>query len=135
MISIVNVNENWGIGCDGDLLVNIPEDMKFFRQTTAGSTVVMGRKTWESIGAKPLPERTNCVISRTVKSLEGAQVFGSVEDFLKFAEKAEGKVFVTGGGEIYRGEDYYAVNGRAICRDCLADYAAQVLAPFLVKGG
>lgn len=39
------------------------------------------------------------------------------------------------GGEIYRGEDYYAVNGRAICRDCLADYAAQVLAPFLVKGG
>lgn len=39
------------------------------------------------------------------------------------------------GGEIYRGEDYYAVNGWAICRDCLADYAAQVLAPFLVKGG
>lgn len=39
------------------------------------------------------------------------------------------------GGEIYRSEDYYAVNGRAICRDCLADYAAQVLAPFLVKGG
>ena len=62
----------------------------------------MGRKTWESIGAKPLPGRVNCVISRSVKQLDGAQVFGSVEEFLGFAEKAEGKVFVIGGGEIYR---------------------------------
>ena len=102
MTIILAADCDWAIGKDGGLLAHIPEDMKFFKQTTAGSTVVMGRKTWESIGAKPLPERTNCVISRTVKSLEGAQVFGSVEDFLKFAEKAEGKVFVIGGGEIYR---------------------------------
>ena len=102
MTIILSADSDWAIGRDGGLLAHIPEDMKFFRETTANSTVVMGRKTWESIGAKPLPGRVNCVISRSVKQLDGAQVFGSVEEFLSFAEKAEGKVFVIGGGEIYR---------------------------------
>ena len=102
MTIILSADSDWAIGRDGGLLAHIPEDMKFFRETTANSTVVMGRKTWESIGAKPLPGRVNCVISRSVKQLDGAQVFGSVEEFLGFAEKAEGKVFVIGGGEIYR---------------------------------
>ena len=102
MTIILAADSDWAIGRDGGLLAHIPEDMKFFRETTANSTVVMGRKTWESIGAKPLPGRVNCVISRSVKQLDGAQVFGSVEEFLGFAEKAEGKVFVIGGGEIYR---------------------------------
>ena len=102
MTIILAADCDWAIGKDGGLLAHIPEDMKFFRETTADSTVVMGRKTWESIGAKPLPGRTNCVISRTVKQLEGAQVFGSVEDFLDSAKKADGKVFVIGGGKIYR---------------------------------
>ena len=98
MTIILAADSDWAIGRDGGLLAHIPEDMKFFRETTANSTVVMGRKTWESIGAKPLPGRVNCVISRSVKQLDGAQVFGSVEEFLGFAEKAEGKVFVIGGG-------------------------------------
>ena len=102
MTIILAADSDWAIGRDGGLLAHIPEDMKFFRETTANSTVVMGRKTWESIGAKPLPGRVNCVISRSVKQLDGAQVFGSVEEFLSFAEKAEGKVFVIGGGEICR---------------------------------
>lgn len=102
MTIILSADSDWAIGRDGGLLAHIPEDMKFFRETTANSTVVMGRKTWEGIGAKPLPGRVNCVISRSVKQLDGAQVFGSVEEFLSFAEKAEGKVFVLGGGEIYR---------------------------------
>ena len=96
MTIILAADSDWAIGRDGGLLAHIPEDMKFFRETTANSTVVMGRKTWESIGAKPLPGRVNCVISRSVKQLDGAQVFGSVEEFLGFAEKAEGKVFVIG---------------------------------------
>ena len=95
MTIILAADSDWAIGRDGGLLAHIPEDMKFFRETTANSTVVMGRKTWESIGAKPLPGRVNCVISRSVKQLDGAQVFGSVEEFLSFAEKAEGKVFVS----------------------------------------
>ena len=98
MTIILAADSDWAIGRDGGLLAHIPEDMKFFRETTANSTVVMGRKNWESIGAKPLPGRVNCVISRSVKQLDGAQVFGSVEEFLGFAEKAEGKVFVIGGG-------------------------------------
>ncbi len=64
MISIVNVNKSWGIGCEGDLLVYIPEDMKFFRSTTAESVVIMGRRTLESFpGAKPLKGRVNLVLT------------------------------------------------------------------------
>ena len=55
MTIILAADSDWAIGRDGGLLAHIPEDMKFFRETTANSTVVMGRKTWESIGAKPLP--------------------------------------------------------------------------------
>ena len=95
MTIILAADSDWAIGRDGGLLAHIPEDMKSFRETTANSTVVMGRKTWESIGAKPLPGRVNCVISRSVKQLDGAQVFGSVEEFLGFAEKAAARYTVS----------------------------------------
>ena len=62
----------------------------------------MGRKTWDSLPKKPLPNRTNIVLSRTVKQLEGAQVFADVDSLLEYTAKAEGKVFVIGGAEIYR---------------------------------
>ena len=65
MISIAAADRNWAIGKDGDLLVSIPEDMKFFRETTKGHTVVMGRKTLESFpGGRPLKGRVNVVLSR-----------------------------------------------------------------------
>ena len=64
MTIILAADSDWAIGRDGGLLAHIPEDMKFFRETTANSTVVMGRKTWESIGAKPLPGRVICVTAR-----------------------------------------------------------------------
>ena len=68
---IVAVSEDWGIGKDGNLLFSIPEDMKFFRQTTQGKTVVMGRKTLESLpGGKPLKNRQNIV-------LQGCGIAGS----------------------------------------------------------
>lgn len=64
MRAIVNVNEEWGIGRGGELLVSIPEDMKFFRKTTAGSIVIMGRKTLESFpGGRPLKGRVNIVLT------------------------------------------------------------------------
>lgn len=102
MTIILAADCDWAIGKDGGLLAHIPADMKFFRETTRNSTVVMGRKTWDSFPKKPLPDRVNCVISRSVKELDGAQVFGSVEDFLSCAKTAEGRIFVIGGGEIYR---------------------------------
>ncbi len=65
MKAIVNVNESWGIGRDGELLVNIPEDMRYFRTVTAGGVLIMGRKTLESFpGAKPLKGRVNIVLTR-----------------------------------------------------------------------
>ena len=65
MISaIVAVDYNWGIGFNGDLLEHIPEDLKYFKQLTTGNTVVMGRKTWDSLPKKPLPNRHNLVITK-----------------------------------------------------------------------
>lgn len=102
MTIILAADNDWAIGKDGGLLADIPEDMKFFRETTKGSTVVMGRKTWNSLTKKPLPGRVNCVLSRSAGQLEGAQVFSNVDELLKFTAKTEGKVFVIGGGEIYK---------------------------------
>ena len=65
MISaIAAVDKNWGIGFNGELLEHIPEDMKYFKELTTGNTVVMGRKTWDSLPKKPLPDRCNIIISR-----------------------------------------------------------------------
>lgn len=102
MTIILAADCDWAIGKNGGLLAHIPEDMKFFRETTNNSTVVMGRKTWDSFPRKPLPNRVNCVISRSLKELGGAKVFGSVEEFLDYSKSVEGRIFVIGGGEIYR---------------------------------
>ena len=65
MISaIVAVDNNWGIGYNGDLLEKIPEDMKYFKELTSDNWVVMGRKTWDSLPKKPLPNRQHLVITR-----------------------------------------------------------------------
>ena len=61
---IVAIDLNNGIGYDNELLVKIPEDLKRFKEITSGHTVVMGRKTWESLPKKPLPNRRNIVLSR-----------------------------------------------------------------------
>jgi dihydrofolate reductase len=103
MISIiVAIATNGAIGKDNQLLWHISEDLKYFKKVTGGHTVIMGRKTWESIG-RPLPNRRNIVISRTLKadSLPGAEVFGSLEEVIKSLPKAD-EHFVIGGGEIYR---------------------------------
>lgn len=94
-----------GIGCDGSLLIDLPTDMKYFREKTAGATVIMGRKTLESFpGGKPLPKRRNIVLSRTLDPDEasGCEVCRTPEEA---AEKVKGEdpehVFVLGGGEVY----------------------------------
>ena len=103
MISIiVAVADNLAIGKDNNLLWHISEDLKYFKRITGGHTVIMGRKTWESIG-RPLPNRRNIVISRSLKvdSLAGAEVFGSLESALATLPANE-EHFIIGGGEIYR---------------------------------
>lgn len=87
------------IGRDGGLPWHLPSDMKHFRELTTGGTVVMGRRTWESIPEKfrPLPQRRNIVLSSGA-SLEGAEVYGSLESALAAAGT---DAFVIGGGTTY----------------------------------
>ena len=100
MVSIiVALAENRVIGDKNSLLWHITEDMKFFRRTTSGHPVIMGRKTYDSLG-RPLPNRTNVVISRTTTHIEGCTVVGSLEDALKLFSEDE-EVFIIGGAQIY----------------------------------
>lgn len=103
MISIiVAVSEDLGIGRDNDLLWHIPEDLRRFKQLTLGNTVVMGRRTWESLPKRPLPGRTNVVITDIPdQDFEGAVSAYSIEDALAKCEKGK-EVFIMGGGSIYR---------------------------------
>ena len=120
---IVAVDRNWGIGCDNKLLAHIPEDMKYFREMTLGKTVVMGRKTFESLPNGALPDRTNVVFTRdrnfkveNVEVIVGEELLGqgvaghkhpshqnqachplSKEGFKNLNDD----VFVIGGAEIY----------------------------------
>jgi dihydrofolate reductase len=98
---IAAVDENWGIGRDGDLLFHCPEDLHRFQQLTSGSIVVMGRKTWDSLPVKPLPNRTNIVLSTKVEPRETDDYqWMTLENFLTKYKDAP-NVFVIGGGQIY----------------------------------
>ena len=100
MISIiVAVAENGVIGDKNSLLWHIKEDMRFFRQKTTSHPVIMGRKTYDSLG-KPLPNRTNVVISRTLNHIEGCTVVHSLEEAVALFP-AEEELFIIGGAQIY----------------------------------
>lgn len=103
---IVAMDLDRGIGKNNDLMWHLPADMKFFKETTSGHIVVMGRKNFESIPERyrPLPNRENVVLTRNVAyEAEGCLVFHSMEDCLKHYEGEDQKtVFIIGGGEIYR---------------------------------
>lgn len=102
---IVAVDKNWGIGKDNKLLVHIPADMKFFRETTNGKIVVMGRKTLESFpNGLPLKNRTNIVLTKSRDySVKDAVVLHSVEEVLKELEQyEEDDIYIIGGDSVYR---------------------------------
>lgn len=102
---IVAVDKNWGIGQGGKLLTSIPSDMKFFRETTKGHVVVMGRKTLESFPNKqPLVQRVNIVITKDPSyQVKGAIVVHSVEEAVKECEQYQKEdIYVIGGASIYK---------------------------------
>ena len=102
MVSIiVAVAQNGTIGDKNSLLWHIKEDMRFFRTTTSGHPVIMGRKTFESLGSKPLPKRTNIVITRADREFEGALTAHSLEEAIRMAGEDE-EIFIMGGAQIYR---------------------------------
>jgi dihydrofolate reductase len=103
--AIAAMSENRVIGKNNKLPWNIPEDLAHFKKTTLGKIVIMGRKTFESMG-RPLPKRENLVVSRQKDfQAAGAQVFSSLEAALAYAEKKSAptdEVFIIGGAEIYK---------------------------------
>lgn len=104
MLSIIAaIGKNNELGKDNTLLWHLPVDMKSFRDTTRGHTVVMGRKTFESIG-RPLPNRRNIVITRDADYVkEGIEVMNSMESALALlAQQPEENIFIIGGAEIYK---------------------------------
>ena len=86
------------IGKDGDLPWRLPDDLKWFKKITSGHTIFMGRKTWDSL-RRPLPNRRNVVLSRTMKAVEGMEVIRSLKELETIG--LSGDVFVIGGGELY----------------------------------
>lgn len=100
---IAALTHSRGIGKDNKLLWHISEDMKRFAAKTRGHVVIMGRKTYESIG-RPLPHRTNIVVTRSADyAAEGCKVYHSVDEALQKAKDIETEeIFVIGGAEIYR---------------------------------
>ena len=102
---IVAVDKNWAIGRNNKLLVSIPADMKFFRQTTTGKVVVMGRKTLESFpNGLPLKNRTNVVLTKNENyKVQDAVVVHSMEELKKELKKYDSEdIYVIGGASVYR---------------------------------
>ena len=100
-VIIVAISDNNAIGRDNQLLWHISEDLRFFKRTTLGCPVIMGRKTFESIG-RPLPKRVNIVISRGFDTADEVAVVGSLQAAYEVAEATNlERCYVIGGGQIY----------------------------------
>lgn len=98
---IAAVAKNNIIGNDNKLIWHLPADLKHFKNTTSGHTIIMGRKTFDSIG-KPLPNRRNIIVTRNEElEIEGCEIYHTLQDAIDACSK-EGEVFIVGGAEIYR---------------------------------
>ena len=109
MISLIAaIGKNHELGKNNQLVLHIKEDMRFFKETTTDHPVLMGRKTFESIG-RPLPNRTNYVLTRRPEDLpDGVEPVHSLKDFLKNWQDSDDELFVIGGAEVYRQAFPYA---------------------------
>ncbi|MEX2589969.1 MAG: dihydrofolate reductase [Chitinophagales bacterium] len=101
--SIAAVSENNAIGKDNDLMWHLPDDLKFFKKHTLGHPVIMGRKTYDSMG-KPLPKRSNIVLTRDKNfNAEGVEVFHDIATAIDRAKEIDGEeIFIIGGANIYK---------------------------------
>jgi len=97
---IVAIGENHAIGKNNQLLWHMPNDLKHFKDVTSGRSIIMGRKTFDSVG-KPLPRRRNIVVTRQDITIPGCKVVKSIEAGLALC-KDEDEVFIGGGAEIYK---------------------------------
>ena len=105
MISaIVAVDKDWGIGFEGQLLEHLPPDMKYFKELTTNHTIMMGKKTWNSLPSRPLPNRVNIVITHTDHQDSEMTSFMSMENAISRIQNwyDDEELFIIGGGEIYK---------------------------------
>ena len=98
---IAAVARNRAIGIDNKLIYWLPNDMKRFRLLTTGHTIIMGRRTYESLPNGALPNRRNIVLSRSTKELPGCDCYGSLEEALQHCDPDE-EVYIIGGASVYR---------------------------------
>jgi dihydrofolate reductase len=104
---VVAMSNNNVIGVDNNLPWNLKADLAHFKEYTSNKIIIMGRKTYESIG-RPLPNRTNFIVSRTLNSVAGAKVFKNLEDSIKAAKeesaknKQQAEAVIIGGGYLFR---------------------------------
>ena len=120
---LVAVSNNLVIGIDNDLPWNLKADLAHFKKYTLNKIIIMGRKTYESIG-RPLPNRINYVVSRTLNEIPGAYVFNSLEDAISKAEKEnikiniDNEIIIIGGGHLFN-ETAESINKLVITKvDC-----------------
>lgn len=97
---VVAIAENHAIGKDNKLLWHLPKDLRHFKEITTGGTVIMGRKTYDSVG-KPLPNRRNIIITRQQIEIAGCEVVNSLQAALDLCHDHK-EVFIVGGAEIYK---------------------------------
>ncbi len=99
---IACVDKNFGLGLNGELLFHIDEDLRRFRELTLNNTIIMGRKTFESIG-RPLDNRRNIVLSKSLTNIDGVEVANDLDTLYELLKKQRSDaIFVIGGGEVYR---------------------------------
>ena len=129
---VVALSNNNVIGVDNDLPWNLKTDLNHFKEYTTNKIIVMGRKTYESIG-RPLPNRINYIVSNTIKDLDGASIFKSTEDALESAKEIcnvnenYDEIVIIGGGYLFR--DTLSITNKLVLTNVDCDIKGDVFYP------
>lgn len=126
---IAAIDENYGLGQDNHLLCHLPADLKHFKAVTMGKPIIMGKKTFDSIG-KPLPGRLNIVLSKHTQSIVGVESADSLEKAIKLAEDAA-EIMIIGGATVY--EQALPLASRVYLTQIHHTFTADVFFPKLDK--
>ena len=128
---IVAVDKKWGIGKDNDLLAHIKPDLKYFKEVTKDNIVVMGYNTYLSLPIRPLPNRTNIVLTRKNIELEDTYVVNSIDKLYELLEEIKGDkdVFICGGASIY--EQFLPLSEKLYITHIFHEFDADVFFPKL----
>ncbi|MGN1234961.1 MAG: dihydrofolate reductase [Christensenellaceae bacterium] len=131
MKAILHVDRYWGIGRGNTLMFRLPADMKFFRETTTGNTVLMGKNTFLSFPNGPLKNRTNIVLSSTLEEGEGYILVRNRQELSAILHETKGEVYLIGGASLY--EEFFPECSEIFVTKVDADGGADAFVPNLDK--